>query len=55
MLESVGATSLGELMSQTLPSSIRQADALDLGRALSETEALAHMASSPRKIKCSPR
>src|SRR3954452_36894 len=43
MLESVGATSLGELMSQTLPSSIRQQTPLDLGRALSETEALAHM------------
>jgi glycine dehydrogenase len=43
MLESVGATSLGELMSQTLPSSIRQKTPLDLGRALSETEALAHM------------
>ena len=44
MLESVGASSLGELMSQTLPSSIRQKTPLDLGRALSETEALAHMA-----------
>jgi glycine dehydrogenase len=43
MLESVGAKSLGELMSQTLPSSIRQKAPLDLGRALSETEALAHM------------
>ena len=44
MLESVGAKSLGELMGQTLPSSIRQKAPLDLGRALSETEALAHMA-----------
>jgi glycine dehydrogenase len=43
MLESVGAKSLGELMSQTLPASIRQKAPLDLGRALSETEALAHM------------
>ena len=43
MLESVGANSLGELMGQTLPSSIRQKAPLDLGRALSETEALAHM------------
>lgn len=43
MLESVGARSLGELMGQTLPSSIRQKAPLDLGRALSETEALAHM------------
>src|SRR5437762_8836586 len=43
MLEGVGAKSLGELMGQTLPSSIRQKTPLDLGRALSETEALAHM------------
>src|ERR1700760_396592 len=43
MLETVGAKSLGELMSQTLPSTIRQKAPLDLGRALSETEALAHM------------
>ena len=43
MLESVGATSLGELMGQTLPSSIRQKTPLDLGRPLSEAEALAHM------------
>lgn len=43
MLDSVGASSLGELMSQTLPSSIRQKAPLDLGAAFSETEALAHM------------
>src|SRR5438128_6328840 len=43
MLESVGAKGLAELMGQTLPSSIRQKAPLDLGRALSETEALAHM------------
>src|SRR6201995_751638 len=43
MLDSVGATSLDTLMSETLPSSIRQKTPLDLGRALSETEALAHM------------
>src|SRR5947207_433602 len=43
MLESVCAKSLGELMGQTLPSSIRQKTPLDLGPALSETEALAHM------------
>src|SRR5215831_12544711 len=43
MLESVGAKSLTELMGQTLPASIRQKAPLDLGRALSETEALAHM------------
>src|SRR5580700_907535 len=44
MLDAVGATSLDALMSETLPSSIRQKTPLDLGRALSETEALAHMA-----------
>jgi glycine dehydrogenase len=43
MLEAVGAKSLGEVMNETLPSSIRQKASLDLGRALSETEALAHM------------
>src|SRR5215218_3920898 len=43
MLETIGAGSLGELMGETLPSSIRQQAPLDLGRALSETEALAHM------------
>src|SRR5689334_16117587 len=43
MLERVGAKSLTELMSQTLPSSIREKAPLDFGRALSETEALAHM------------
>ncbi|WP_291851662.1 aminomethyl-transferring glycine dehydrogenase [Bradyrhizobium sp.] len=43
MLETVGADSLGELMGQTLPASIRQQTPLDLGPALSETEALAHM------------
>ncbi len=43
MLETVGAASLGALMAETLPSSIRQIAPLDLGAALSETEALAHM------------
>src|SRR5580698_10374268 len=43
MLETVGAKSLGELMAETLPSSIRQRAPLDTGAALSETEALAHM------------
>jgi glycine dehydrogenase len=43
MLASIGASSLAELMGQTLPSSIRQKSPLDLGAALSETEALAHM------------
>ena len=43
MLETVGARSVGALMDETLPASIRQAAPLDLGRAHSETEALAHM------------
>jgi glycine dehydrogenase len=43
MLETVGAKSLGALMAETLPSSIRQKSPLDLGRPLSESEALAHM------------
>src|SRR6266851_291542 len=43
MLETVGAKTLGELMGQTLPASIRQQAPLDLGTALSETEALSHM------------
>jgi glycine dehydrogenase len=43
MLETVGAKSLGALMAETLPSSIRQQAPLDLGTALSETESLKHM------------
>src|ERR1700744_6714882 len=43
MLKTVGAASLSALMAETMPASIRQSTPLDLGRALSETEALAHM------------
>src|SRR6516162_3515012 len=43
MLETVGAKSLISLMAETLPGGIRQKAPLDLGRALSETEAIAHM------------
>jgi glycine dehydrogenase len=43
MLETVGAKSLDALMNETLPASIRQKAPLDLGPALRETEALAHM------------
>ncbi|MEA2831726.1 MAG: glycine dehydrogenase, partial [Bradyrhizobium sp.] len=43
MLETVEAKSLEALIAETLPSSIRQQAPLDLGSALSETEALAHM------------
>jgi glycine dehydrogenase len=43
MLQALGSTSLSALMAETLPASIRQQAPLDLGRPLSETEALAHM------------
>jgi glycine cleavage system P protein (glycine dehydrogenase) len=43
MLETVGASSLAALMAETLPGSIRQKSPLDLGKGLSENEALAHM------------
>jgi len=43
MLETVSAKSLAALIGETLPASIHQKAPLDLGRALSETEALAHM------------
>src|SRR5437867_3610725 len=43
MLETVGTKSLSELIGQTLPSSIHQKAPLDLGPALSETEALSRM------------
>src|SRR6202171_5194672 len=49
MLETVGAKSLSALMAETLPSSIRQKAPLDLGAALSETEALAHMSELASK------
>src|SRR6188472_1185169 len=43
MLDTVRAKSLDALMNETLPSSIRIPAAPDLGPALSEIEALAHM------------
>lgn len=43
MLATIGAKSLPALMGETLPASIRQQAPLELGTALSETEALAHM------------
>ncbi|WNV10989.1 aminomethyl-transferring glycine dehydrogenase [Tardiphaga sp. 709] len=49
MLETVGAKSLSALMGETLPASIRQKTPLDLGPALSETEALAHMTEMAAK------
>jgi glycine dehydrogenase len=49
MLETVGARSLEALMAETLPASIRQAAPLDLGKPLSETEAIAHMGELARQ------
>src|ERR1700743_414430 len=43
MLVAVNAKSLDALMAEALPSALRQKAPLDLGPALSETEALAHM------------
>jgi glycine dehydrogenase len=43
MLAAVGVESIAELVAQAMPDSIRQAQPLDLGPALSETEALARM------------
>jgi len=43
MLKTVGAASLDQLMSETLPAAIRQTAPLEFGPALSETEALSHM------------
>ena len=40
MLETIGVSSLDELIAQTIPDDIRQHAPLDLGAALSETEAL---------------
>lgn len=49
MLEAVGAKSVDALMAETLPASIRQAAPLDLGKPLSETEAIAHMGELARQ------
>ncbi|QDP20882.2 aminomethyl-transferring glycine dehydrogenase [Bradyrhizobium cosmicum] len=49
MLETVGAKTVDALMSETLPASIRQAAPLDLGKPLSETEAIAHMGDLARE------
>src|SRR5512133_3481274 len=49
MLETVGAKSVDALMAETLPASIRQTAPLDLGKPLSETEAIAHMAEPARE------
>ncbi|BAL75705.1 aminomethyl-transferring glycine dehydrogenase [Bradyrhizobium cosmicum] len=49
MLETVGAKSVDALIAETLPASIRQAAPLDLGKPLSETEAIAHMGDLARE------
>ncbi|MBR0904354.1 aminomethyl-transferring glycine dehydrogenase [Bradyrhizobium liaoningense] len=49
MLEAVSAKSVDALMAETLPASIRQASPLDLGKPLSETEAIAHMGELARQ------
>lgn len=49
MLETVSAKSVDALMAETLPASIRQTSPLDLGKPLSETEAIAHMTELGRQ------
>ncbi len=51
MLAAVEAASLDELISQTIPASIRQTKPLSIGRALSETEALARVRQIASKNK----
>ncbi|MCC6593986.1 MAG: aminomethyl-transferring glycine dehydrogenase, partial [Xanthomonadales bacterium] len=43
MLAAIGVDSLSTLIAQTVPAAIRQGEALDVGPALSETEALARL------------
>jgi glycine dehydrogenase len=45
MLETVGVSSIDELIEQTVPNTIRQRPPLDLGPALSETEVLQKLGS----------
>ena len=51
MLETVGVDSLDALIEQTTPESIRQADALGWGKALSEREALYRVRQTAEKNK----
>ena len=51
MLKVVGAGSLDELMSETIPASIRQSKPLSIGKALSETEALTRIRQIALKNK----
>jgi glycine dehydrogenase len=51
MLDTIGAASIDELIEQTVPSTIRQRAPLDLGAALSETQALQKLRSVATKNK----
>ena len=51
MLEVVGAGSLDQLMSETVPASIRQSKPLSIGDALSETDALTRIRQIASKNK----
>ena len=51
MLTTLGVTKLDDLIDQTVPASIRQAEPLDFGKALSERELLWHMRQTATKNK----
>lgn len=51
MLNSIGVTSIEELIEQTIPNSIRLNEKMDLPDAMSESELLDHMKSLGRKNK----
>ncbi len=51
MLKVVGVESLDQLVDETVPAAIRQAEALDWGPAMSERDALFHMRAVSRKNK----
>ena len=51
MFKTIGVKSLDELINQTVPESIRQKDALDFGKPMSERELLRHMRITSSKNK----
>ena len=51
MFKTIGVESLDELINQTVPESIRQKDALDFGKPMSERELLRHMRITSSKNK----
>ena len=51
MLDTIGLSSIDELIEQTIPSSIRLKEELHLGDALSEQEFLAHIKELAQKNK----